>query len=161
MTRRLALLLVCACGSAEPGEVEPGSESSGGGPPPAPGAVFEGKVDALALCGFEGAKNVTLRATRVGCVPGPPAPCTLKTDPYEEFIGDAVVCPASETARDMRVTVANAGRYQVDARTVTASGTQSLCYAPMKAVELEIGNDEVEASARVFVAAQSGPCPPP
>ncbi len=163
MPRRhaLVLLLLAACNEPEP---VPGDGSTGGtteAPSSEPRATFQAKVDTIELCGFEGAKSVTLLARQVGCEQGPPAPCTIAVDPYMEWSGDLVTCPSSQTLLDMDVSVPVAGRFQIEARTLTASGHQSLCYGRDGDVPTVLTTAELEARAEIYVVQTAKTCPTP
>lgn len=155
-----ALALMLACITSEPAD-EAGGEGDSSGAPQGPGARIVGKVDVIDLCGVDGAKAVSFRATRIGCEPGPPAPCTLKTDPYEVTIGDAAPCPGSHTSLDMTVVVEGSGRYAVEAQALTDGGYVGRCYGPGTAEVTPVTADQVDASATIAVLPRAGPCPPP
>ena len=127
-----------------------------------PGAVeIVGQVDVIDLCGISGATTVSFRARKVGCEQGPPAPCTIKVDPYEEVVGDAATCPASQNAAEMRVVVESAGRWEVEARALTDSGHVSRCFGPGTDEVTLVTKAQVEAGASIAVASRTGPCPTP
>jgi hypothetical protein len=153
------LLLLAAC------EPEPSSDDSGGSTTEAPStdprATFQAKVDTIELCGFEGAQSVTLLARQVGCEQGPPAPCTIAVDPYMEWSGDLITCPSSQTLLDMDVSVPVAGRFQIEARTLTASGHQSLCFGRDGDVPTVLTTAELEARAQIYVVQTAKTCPTP
>lgn len=157
----LSLSALSACITDEPAGTDGSTGDVTTGAPAEPGAVFTGKVDVIDLCGVDGATTVSFRARKVGCVQAPPAPCTIKIDPYEEFVGDAAPCPASQTALDMQVTVPDPARYQVEARTLTASGFQSRCYGVKGEDVLLVTADQVEARAQIAVTSLAGTCPNP
>ncbi len=124
-----------------------------------PQVTFLGRVDVVELCGVVGASVISFRARQVGCEPGPPTPCTLQTDPYREWIGEAATCPGGQTDRDLRVQVPVHGRFEVEARTLTDSGgTLSLCYGVDGSVPTVVTAAQVEARAELVVRATSGPC---
>ena len=150
-------LLAPACQGVEP-ESTSGGSSSTGAIDPTPHVTFVGRVDPVELCGVVGAQVVSFRARQVGCEPGPPAPCTLQTDPYQEWVGDATMCPAGQTALDMKVDVPVVGRFEVEARTVTDSGALSLCYGADGSVPTRVSAEQLEARAEVVVKATPGPC---
>src|SRR5688572_12344383 len=56
--------------------------------------TLEARVDAAAACAA-GASALELRATKIGCVDPPPAPCTLPNPPRTD-VGDPLACPSSE-----------------------------------------------------------------
>lgn len=133
--------------------------ASSGALDPEPHVTFVGRVDTVELCGVVGASVISFRARQVGCEPGPPAPCTLQTDPYREWIGDAATCPGGQTDRDLRVEVPVHGRFEVEARTLTDSGgALSLCYGVDGAVPTVVTAAQVEARAELVVRPTSGPC---
>ena len=115
----IALVAGCVIGELA------GEETAGetGEAPAEPGARVVGQVDVIELCGTNEAYAVSFRARKIGCEPGPPAPCTIRTDPYEEIVGDAATCPASHNSLEMAVVVGSAGRWQIEAVTLTSSGS--------------------------------------
>lgn len=164
-TCAVALAAAACVVGGEPAETDDaGEETTTAAPPPTgePAARVAGKVDVVDLCGVEGATMVTLRATRVGCEQSPPAPCTLKVDPYQEYFGDATGCPASNTDLEMAVEVPQSGRYYIEARAITQGGYIGRCYG------VEGGEDEtlvtkaqIDARDTIYVQSRTGPCPPP
>lgn len=128
---------------------------------PDPHATVVAKVDLLDLCGPTGATNVFLRATRVACAGGPLPPCTVPSNPYEVFVGDTAGCPNSQTAATLRVEVSKSGRYQVEAVTVTETGTLGLCYGVGGSDPVEVVDADLDARAEIPVDARTGPCPAP
>lgn len=163
--RTCPLILVVACVVGDVGGGESGGGSSGavdstGDATPA--ATIVGQVDVIDLCGIEGAKVVSFRATRIGCEQAPPAPCTIKTDPYEEIVGDAAVCPASQNALDMAITIEAAGRFQVEARALTDNGYVGRCFGPEGGgTSTLVTREQVESGGSVAVFSRAGPCPSP
>lgn len=151
----LALALACAPGGS--GEDE-GTETAGTTEADEPGVRVVGQVDVIELCGVDGAKVVSFRARRIGCVPGPPAPCTIPVDPYQEIVGDAATCPASHTALDMRVVIESPGRYQIEAQALTEGGYVGRCFGPGGADEVAVTQAQIDERAGVAVAARAGPC---
>jgi hypothetical protein len=161
LTHLLSCLLL-ACGGVEP-EDTTGTASSDTGDTAdmsEPHATLTGKVDVIGLCGTEGATVVTFLARRVGCE-SLSAPCTIKIDPYAEWSGDAVTCPSSQTALDMRVEVPMSGRYQIEALTMTPSGFQSLCYGQNADVPTVVTAAQIDTRAEIFVEQTAKPCPDP
>ena len=157
----LPCLMLVACGGVEPDDDGGGGSSSTGAPENLePHATFVAKLDAIGLCGVEGATVITLVARRVGCE-SLTAPCTIKMDPYQEWSGDAVTCPSSQTALDVQVRVPVSGRYQIDAVTMTPSGFQSLCYGQSADVPTVVTAAQLEARASIFVEQTASPCPDP
>jgi hypothetical protein len=158
----LALLLAPACQEPDTGDdISAGATStdtSTGGAIEAPHVTFVGRVDTVDLCGVINASVISFRARQVGCEPGPPAPCTLQTEPYREWIGDAATCPGGQTDLDMRVEVPSHGRFEVEARTLTDSGFQSLCFGVGGSVPTVVTAAQVEARAELVVKPTSGPC---
>lgn len=155
------LVLVAACG----GDGDETTDSDGTTTTAAgatPGEVeIVGQVDVIDLCGTNGATAVSFRATRVGCEQEPPAPCTIKIDPYEEVVGSAATCPASQNAAEMRVVVTNAGRWQVEARALTDTGYVGRCFGPGTEEVTLVTKAQVEAGASIAVTSRAGPCPTP
>ena len=125
-----------------------------------PGARVLAQVDLLDRCGVIGATNVFLRATRVACAGGPLPPCTVPSDPYEVVIGDTAGCPNSQTAATLRLILPKPGRYQVEAVTVTGSGSVGLCYAVAGGL-VEVDDAAVASRAEIVASPQIGPCPDP
>src|SRR5687768_14251071 len=118
----LAVSLLLACTPLESTDTGGDTTMTTGAPSGEPQVSVTAKVDLIDLCGAEGAQNVTFLARKIGCEPGPPAPCTLRTDPYMEYVGDVVPCPSSQTSLDMAVSVPVTGRFHIEARTSTTSG---------------------------------------
>lgn len=154
----IGLLVACVSGAVE--DDDAGAESGSGGAPAEPGARIVGQVDVIDLCGTNGATAVSFSATRVGCEPGPPAPCTLKTDPYEVKVGDAATCPGSHTALEMTVTVPGSGRYHVEAQALTDTGYVGRCFGPGTAEVTPVTKEQVDGAATIAVLPRAGPCPP-
>lgn len=151
-------LLAPACQEPALADDSTGVDSTGA-EDPTPQVTFRGRVDVVELCGVVGATVISFRARQVGCEPGPPAPCTLQTDPYREWVGDAATCPGGQTDLDLRVRVPVHGRFEVEARTLTdAGGTLSLCYGVDGSVPTVVSAAQVEARAELVVRATSGPC---
>lgn len=123
-----------------------------------PHVTFVGRVDPVELCGVVGASVISFRARQVGCEPGLPAPCTLQTDPYPEWVGEAATCPGGQTELELRVDVPVHGRFEVEARTLTDSGFLSLCYGVGGSVPTPVTRAQVEARAELVVKPTSGPC---
>jgi hypothetical protein len=151
-------LLAPACQESEPGATTQGASSTGEPIDLEPHVTFTGRVDTVDLCGVVGATLVSFRARQVGCEPGPPAPCTLQTDPYKEWVGDAATCPGGQTNLDMQVDVPVHGRFEVEARTLTDSGFVSLCFGVDGSVPTRVSAAQVEARAELVVKATAGPC---
>lgn len=120
-----------------------------------------GKVDLIDLCGAEAAQAVTFLARKVGCEPGPPAPCTLKIDPPLEYSGDIMPCPSSQTSLEMEVAIPATGRFHIEARTTTGSGTLSRCYGRGGDLPTVVTTADLDARARIFVETTAATCPPP
>lgn len=157
--RLVTLALIVACAPSDEGDTSSGSSESTGAPDLEPHVVFAGKVDVVDLCGVQGANVVSFRAYKVGCATA--GPCTIKTDPFEEFVGDAATCPSGQSLLDMQVRVPAAAKYQVEARTLTDSGYLSRCYGVDGAATLTVTADQVEARETIHVGVLGGPCPPP
>ncbi len=155
--------LLLACGGIEPADDDTGdtsATSTGAAENPEPHATFIGKVDVIGLCGIEGATVVTFLARQVGCESAT-GPCTIKIDPYAEWSGDVATCPSSQTGLDMEVEVPQTGRFQIEARTMTPSGFQSLCFGAKADVPTVVTSAQLEARARIFVDQTAMPCPDP
>ena len=155
-------VLLLACGGVDPDGDEGGGSSSTTGAPESsePHATFVAKLDVVGLCGVEGASVVTFLARRIDCE-SLTGPCTIKIDPYAEWSGTAVTCPASQTALDVEVAVPETGRFQVEALTMTPSGFQSLCFGEDATVPTRVSAAQLEARARIFVEQTARPCPDP
>ncbi|MBA3547299.1 MAG: hypothetical protein H0T76_12505, partial [Nannocystis sp.] len=163
LARLVLLLAVPLLAPACHEDLEPDTgdtSTSTGAIDPTPHVTFVGRIDLVELCGVVGAQVVSFRARQVGCEPGPPAPCTLQTDPLlKEWVGDAAMCPGGQTALDLKVDVPHAGRYQVEARTLTDSGgSLGLCFGVDGVEPVAVTAAQVEARAEVVVRAGSGPC---
>lgn len=151
--------MFAACGEGEAMTTETAGTT---GAPEVPGEVrIVGQVDVIDLCGTNGATAISFRATRVGCEPGPPAPCTLKVDPHEEIVGTAATCPGSQNAAEMEVVVEASGRYHVEARALTEGGHVGRCFGPGTDEVTRVTKAQVEAGATIAVTPRAGPCPPP
>jgi hypothetical protein len=160
MTRLLALLVLVACAPSDGDDESSGSESSsGGGEPVEPHVNFHGQVDLVDLCGPLSSQAVSFRAYKVGCATA--GPCTIKTDPYQVYTGDAASCPGSQVSADMTVRVPDPAKYQIEARTLTDSGYQSRCYGAGGESTITVTAAQIEARATIEVATLGGPCPPP
>lgn len=161
MLRCLCILLaVVACTpSGDDDSSSGGSSESTGAPDGEPHVSFAGKVDVVDLCGVQGANLVSFRAFKVGCVKA--GPCTIKTDPFEQFVGDAATCPSGQSLLDMQVRVPDSAKYQVEARTLTDSGYLSRCYALDGEATLAVTPEQVEARETIHLTVLGGPCPSP
>jgi len=161
MLRRLCVLLaVVACTPSDEGDTSSGGSSeSTGAPDLEPHVSFSGKVDVVDLCGVQGANVVSFRASKVGCAKA--GPCTIQTDPFEEFVGDAATCPSGQSFLDMVVRVPDSAKYQVEARTLTDSGYLSRCYGVDGAATLTVTAEQIEARETVYLTVLGGPCPSP
>lgn len=160
MLRRLCILLVVvSCTPSDEGDTSSGSSESTGAPDTEPHVNFSGKVDVVDLCGVQGANLVSFRAFKVGCAKA--GPCTIQTDPFEEFVGDAATCPSGQSFLDMVVRVPASAKYQVEARTLTDSGHLSRCYALDGAATLTVTPEQIEARETVHLTVLGGPCPSP
>ena len=158
-----AAVLLAACGealtSADTGDAT--TASTGAPEDPEPHATFAAKLDAVALCGFEGAIAIRFIARRVGCEQAPPAPCTLEVSPYREWDGDVIACPSGQTLLDVAVDVPVTGRFQIDAKVATTSGFQSLCFGLDATVPTLVSAADLEARRELYVTTTSKPCPAP
>ncbi|MEZ4451221.1 MAG: hypothetical protein R3B09_17210 [Nannocystaceae bacterium] len=157
----LVLLSAIACGddvSTSAASTSAGDETTGS---LEPHATFEASVDQLGLCGVIGSKNLILKATRVGCVGSPPAPCTLPTDPYKAWVGEVATCPSASTSAVMRVEVPMSGRFHVQVDVTTESGAVSHCFGVDGEALLEVTDADLEARRGIGVIDLGGPCPEP
>lgn len=162
LTSALSFALT-ACSEPEPADTataSTGGSSTGAPETGEPHATFLAKLDGIDLCGTEGATVVRFLARQVGCV-SETAPCTIKTDPYMEWTGDSIACPSSQTALDVSVTVPVSGRFQIEAQTLTGSGTLGRCYGEDGDVPTVVTKDQLEARAQIFVVTTAKSCPPP
>jgi len=148
-------------GACDGVEETTGSTATGGPENPDPHVSFTGYVDLLDLCGTIGATHVFLRATRVGCIDSPPAPCTLPSNPYASWIGETVACPNASTANLMAVDVPDPGKYQIEAITLTETGEQRLCFGQDGDDIVLATATAIEDRADVGVEVLAGPCPRP
>lgn len=109
--------------------------------------TVEIELDPSTACGADG--SLLLRATLVGCVSPPPAPCTLP-DPPRVYDGDTVACPATETAATMRVQIEQAGRYHVELAAVAADGTETAqCYAEADDADLIVEKEALDTNPTI------------
>jgi hypothetical protein len=156
--------VIVACAPSDGGD-DTSTGSSGGETTGEPGGEpqvrFAGKVDVVDLCGVQGANVVSFRASKVGCATA--GPCTIKTDPYQQFIGDAATCPSGQASLDMKVRVPDAAKYQVEARTLTDSGYLTRCYGvEWQAATLTVTADDIAAREHGLRGGTlGGPCPNP
>ena len=157
----VALAPVGVGGCDGDGEMTTGSATGAAQENPDPHVSFTGYVDLLDLCGIIGATHVFMRATRVGCIGSPPAPCTLPSNPYASRIGETVACPNASTANLMAVDVPSPGKYQVEAVTLTETGEQRLCFGIDGEDIVEASESEIEDRADVGVDVLTGPCSVP
>lgn len=160
----LAISLLLACTPLE--STDTGGDTTmttmtTGAPSGEPQVIVSAKVDLIDLCGVEGAQAVTFLARKIGCEPGPPAPCTLRTDPYMEYGGDVMTCPSSQTSLDMEVEIPVTGRFQIEARTTTTSGSLSRCFGRGGQLPTVVTAEEIEARASIFVETTATACPDP
>lgn len=158
----LAFFVIFACAPSDGGDDTSSGSSSGettGEPGGEPHVSFAGKVDVVDLCGVQGANVVSFRASKVGCATA--GPCTIKTDPYQQFIGDAATCPSGQASLDMKVRVPDAAKYQVEARTLTDSGYLTRCYAVDGEATLTVTAEQIAARGTIHVGVLGGPCPNP
>ncbi|MBK7826385.1 hypothetical protein [Nannocystis sp.] len=159
----LATVLFAACSEPTPNDdtATATGTSTGAADDPEPHATFAAKLDAIALCGFEGATAIRFIARRVGCEQAPPAPCTLEVSPYREWDGDVIACPSGQTLLDVEVAVPVTGRFQIDAKVATTSGFQSLCFGLDATVPTLVSAADLEARRELYVTTTSKPCPAP
>ncbi len=158
----LALFVISACTPSDGGDDTSSASSGGettGEPDGEPHVSFAGKVDVVDLCGVQGANVVSFRASKVGCATA--GPCTIKTDPYQQFIGDAATCPSGQASLDMKVRVPDAAKYQVEARTLTDSGYLTRCYAVDGEATVTVTAEQIAARGTIHVGVLGGPCPNP
>lgn len=160
-TAALALALAPACSDPAGAQTDADTGSSTAAVDPEPHALVTAKLDAVGLCGFEGATAIRFIARRVGCEQGPPAPCTLAVSPYREYDGSVLTCPNSQTLVDVQVRVPASGRYQLDARVATGSGFQSECFGQDGSVPTLVTAADLDARREIFVETSNQPCPAP
>ncbi len=156
--RPLALLpfvVLAGCTSGTPAGGDTGTTGAMAGI-----VVFEATPTEDAACGG-GATQVRIRARKVGCIPPPPAPCTLPQQ-IPDIDGDARACPGAGGA-GFAVSVDAPGRYYVDLVRTLPDGTQdTLCLEDGSGEVLhDVTTDDLDAGAMRVLALGSGPCPPP
>ena len=141
-----------ACGDAqteEPGETEG----------PRDGAVLLGEVDAEGACNTAGVVESRIRAFRVGCEQGPPAPCTLPAEP-EVIQGDRNSCPTSDREVLLGVAVSQPGRYRVEEVWIDPVVNERVfCFADGGETEILVTTQDVEQGRTLMLTRTSDPCP--
>ncbi|RMG97309.1 MAG: hypothetical protein D6705_08920 [Deltaproteobacteria bacterium] len=121
--------------------------------------TFEAATDVGQACGADGTE-VVVRARKVGCIPPPPAPCTLPQQ-IPEILGSARSCAAADGS--LAVQVDEAGRYYVDLLRRHADGTtEEICLEDGAGQVLhDVTTHDLDAGATFALALGDGPCPPP
>ncbi|TPV95099.1 MAG: hypothetical protein B7733_11795 [Myxococcales bacterium FL481] len=129
---------------------------------PEPHAFLGGDVDLADACAIEGAQRVGFIARLVDCI-DLSGPCTIPTNPYLEFEGDDIDCPASGN-ESMIVEVDREGRFQAEAVVhLEDGGTTASCYGSEDA-NGQVPIDEVALDERAEVETEllaDEPCPEP
>lgn len=131
-----------------------------GGGAPTPGVVtLLGELRPSELCQMPEVERITVEATRIGCEPGPPAPCTLPAEP-EVVEGDIATCPVSDPVRLMGVEVDEVGRWQVRAvGRFTTGETVDRCFTgPDGTTEIVVTQADLDAGATLDLKATDAPC---
>lgn len=128
--------------------------------PGVPGTVtLLGTLDPNAFCDMPQVVSIQVQATRIGCVSGPPAPCTLPADP-QPVAGDTRSCPVTDPEIVLGVDVTAAGRYHFEALGPgTAGGQTRRCLAVDGDLEIVVADADLEAAASIFATATDAPCP--
>jgi len=105
--------------------------------------------------------QILLRARKVGCIPPPPAPCTLpQTIP--EIFGPAAACP-TDAPTPLAVVVEEPGRYHVDLVHRASGGDDTyVCLEDAAGAALhDVTTDDLDAGRTFTLQPGAGPCPPP
>jgi hypothetical protein len=140
---------LCACGQLEPtdtGEAEPR-------------AVLLGNVDIDTLCDIVGAREVIVRATRVGCEQ--PGPCTLPAEPVTRT-GDLYSCPATASSALLGVDIDLAGQWAMEAIAITTTDDEEghACFAvPGEAPPVLVTMADIDAGVQRMLEPTGAPCP--
>jgi hypothetical protein len=150
-----AILLGAGC----PGAVE-SDEAEGTGAGTADAVTFLGTFDPNLFCDRPEVVAIELQATRVGCVPGPPSPCTLPATP-EPISGDRLSCPVTDPQVTLGVEVSTPGGYAVAAVGLhTAAGTTERCLVqPDGRAVTEIDAAQIEAGVLISLTPSDAACP--
>lgn len=112
--------------------------------------VADASVDRA--CSPSSVAEVSLRATKVGCESGPPAPCTLPNPP-PVFDSAAVACPIDAP---LELQIDEGGRYAVEVVRDPGATESTACWGE----EVVVTTEAVEASQIITTAMVSeAPCP--
>lgn len=147
--------LLAACTSGTPAGGDTGTTGSVAGI-----VTFEAVPAEDDACGG-GATQVRIRARKVGCIPPPPAPCTLPQQ-IPDIDGDVRACPGAGGVT-FEVTVDAPGRYYVDLVRALPDGTEeTVCLEDGAGGVLhDVTTDDLDAGSMRTLVPGSGPCPPP
>jgi hypothetical protein len=145
------------CGDAE-GD---GDSTSGTTGPIEPHVTLQvSGVDVAALCAQADVVQVRLRASVMGCVSPPPAPCT-QPNPKPVILGDVVACPGSDS-ETVSVDVELRARYYADVVSVDGDGSESgTCTSHDGGVEIVVDTDDLDSGATFELTQIAGACPDP
>lgn len=159
----LAMSLAVGCGDDGDGGddlpagdgIDPSGGADGAEDNDAP--TLRAVVDASAECGSDG--TLFARATLIGCVDPPPAPCTVP-EPPRVYMSDAVECPADSSSETLRVEVALPGRYNVEVVAAAADGSESAqCWSDSSETEVIVDEAAFDDNPTIDTSALgSGPC---
>lgn len=139
-------------GCGEAGEEE--ADTDGG----REGALLLGEVDAEGACNTAGVIESRIRAFRVGCEQGPPAPCTLPSEP-EAIEGDRSSCPTSDQEVLLGVDITQPGRYRVEEVWIDPVVDERVfCFAEDGQTEILVTTQDVEEGRSRVLTRTSGPC---
>ncbi len=132
-----------------------------GNPGVAGTATLLGTLDPNGFCDMPQVVTIQATATRIGCAPGPPAPCTLPAEP-ETIEGDVRSCPVTDPEIVLGVDLTSPGRYHFEAvGAQTAGGQTRRCFAVDGNVEIEVTGADLDAAAQIFATLDDDPCPAP
>lgn len=142
-----------------------GSGTDPGDPEASPGTP--GTVTLLAelmpedLCRMPEVVRITIQATRIGCEPGPPAPCTLPAE-AQAVEGDIATCPVTDPVRLLGVEVSQPGRYRVEAvgRFTTGESVAHCVSTADGDPEVVVTAADLDAGSTVDLQSTGEPCPP-
>jgi hypothetical protein len=129
------------------------------------GATLLGTFDPNLFCDMVGVVTIEVVATRVGCVPGPPAPCTLPAEP-EPIAGDRISCPVTDPSIALGVDLTEPGRYRLEGVGELTTGEQvRRCFSTEDEgggegeAEVELDQAAIDAGEQVAMRLTAGSCP--
>ena len=144
---------VAGCSPTADGETEGGPGSAD------PGIVLLVAPVPTAACDTVGATVVQWQATRIGCVEGPPAPCTLPAEP-RPAVGDRFDCPRTDPTVLLGVELETPGRYQAEALVeLTAAPAESECYRVEGGLDFVVTEDMIAAGTLLMAEPSGRGCP--